>query len=130
MFFFEVVQIRFVLEDVDVQLAFGQSEVGADVVGKFNQFDVVAFFAIAGWIWSFTMSPKSPTVVPMTMSFFSAETAGVPEAVCVPDALSEPPWLCPPHAASARARAEIEKVLKNKLCCIFCSLIDAGWEAV
>ena len=44
MFFFEVVQIRFVLEDVDVQLAFGQSEVGADVVGKFNQFDVVAFF--------------------------------------------------------------------------------------
>ena len=44
MFFFEVVQIRFVLEDIDVQLAFGQGEVGADVVGKFNQFDVVVFF--------------------------------------------------------------------------------------
>ena len=43
-FGFEVVQIGFVLEDVDVQLAFGQGEVGADVVGKFNQFDVVAFF--------------------------------------------------------------------------------------
>ena len=44
MFFFEVVQIRLVLENVDVQLAFGQSEVRADVVGEFDQFDGIAFF--------------------------------------------------------------------------------------
>ena len=43
-FFFEVVQIRFVLEDVDVQFAFCQSKVGAHIVGELNQFDFIAFF--------------------------------------------------------------------------------------
>ena len=43
-FFFEVVQIRFMLEDVDVQFAFCQSKVGAHIVGKLDQFDFIAFF--------------------------------------------------------------------------------------
>ena len=42
--FFEVVQIRFVLEDVNVQFAFSQSKVGAHIVGELDQFDFIAFF--------------------------------------------------------------------------------------
>ena len=48
-FFFEVVQIRFVLEDIDVQFAFGQSKVGTHIVGEFDQFDFIAFF-LQSWL--------------------------------------------------------------------------------
>ena len=41
---FEVVQIGLVLEDVDVDFTFGQCQVGAHVVGEFNQFYFIAFF--------------------------------------------------------------------------------------